>query len=136
MVQTPESVKSAPERPISSDLLRRQLQMLPADEIVALIRTLEPHILKAALRPKIPSADKRNNQRNRTLHSGKIIYNNQASVIDCQIRDMSKSGCRVRVTNPAAIPDGFVLQVVGRGQQHSCAVSWRTAEELGVKFLD
>ena len=140
MVQQAVQAAAVTQPSAVSEALRQQLVSLPASEIIALLQCLDPQVLKAALRPKIPSADgsadKRRAPRNRTLRTGKIIYNNQMCVIDCLIRDISLTGCRVRVPNPGMIPDRFALQGAADGDRRNCTVSWRTADELGLKFLD
>ena len=118
--------------------LLKQLRLLTATETLAILRNLDPALLKAAFQPDaVPSEDngnKRRGPRHRTLRSGKIIYNNQSCILDCLIRDISSTGCRIRVANPGMVPNHFVLQVIGTNQKHDCDICWRTAQELGVRF--
>ncbi len=118
--------------------LLAQLRLLPATEALLVLKSLDPALLKTALQPDDTlledKANRRGSRRNRTLRSGKIIYNNQMCVLDCLIRDISLTGCRIRVANPGMVPSRFVLQVIGTNQKHDCDICWRTAQEIGVKF--
>lgn len=113
----------------------RTLTSLPVDALVRVLRSVHEDLLKQALAPEAGS-EKRGHTRHRTLRSGKIIYNNQACVVDCQIRDMSESGCRVRVASTASLPKHFEIQITGLKEKRLCEVKWRSPQELGLQFVD
>lgn len=72
--------------------------------------------------------------RRRTLKSGKIVFNDQKSVIDCTIRNLSETGCQIVVSNLIDIPDDFDLHLTSSGEKYQCGIIWRKANEAGVKF--
>jgi len=82
------------------------------------------------------AAERRHDPRVKNLRRGKVIYNNEMSVVDCDIRDMSEGGCRVHVETTLGIPDYFELRVVNSHIQHDCTVVWRKADTLGLAFTD
>jgi len=80
------------------------------------------------------SDENRSELRRRTLKGGKIIFNDQQSVLDCTIRNLSKTGCRIIVANQIDIPSDFELHLPGSGEKYQCQIIWRKQLEAGVKF--
>ena len=72
--------------------------------------------------------------RRRTLKGGKINFNSLQSVLDCTIRDLSKTGCRIIVPSQADFPDEFELHLPGSDEKFQCQIIWRKHYEAGVKF--
>jgi len=72
--------------------------------------------------------------RRRTLKSGKIVFNDNKSVLDCTIRNLSETGCQIIVTNNIDIPAAFELHLLSSGEKYQCEIIWRKASEAGVKF--
>jgi len=56
-------------------------------------------------------AEKRKAARSRTLLGGVIAFNNRASTMDCQVRNLSTGGAKVTFSNTATVPDQFDLQI-------------------------
>lgn len=112
----------------------RQLTSLPVDALVRVLRSVHEDLLMQALASQ-GNSGKRSRARQRTLRSGKIVYNNQTCVMDCQIRDMSEGGCRVRVASTASLPRHFDIQITGMKERRLCEVKWRSPQELGVQFI-
>lgn len=123
----------------TESILVDMLQTLPADTIIRSLRTLHRELLEQALAPEpTPGASlhgKRGEVRQRALRSAKVIYNNRSCIVDCQIRDLSRGGCRIRIANSASIPAVFELQITGVPEIRLCEVRWRNATEVGVKFV-
>lgn len=126
--------------PADEEIIIQQFAALSAAAISRLLRSLDENVLKQVLGElhDLPGGgkSKRELARQRVLRSGKIIYDNRSCLIDCQIRDMSISGCRVRVANTLNLPGHFELQIIGVAQPRLCGVRWRTPSELGLQFLD
>jgi hypothetical protein len=76
--------------------------------------------------------DHRQHPRLRTLKSGKIVFNQKSSVLDCTIRNLSRTGACLQVADPAGIPQSFEL-LVG-GVSRACQISWRVGTRIGVIF--
>lgn len=132
------------------NLILRTLQALPPDQIHAVLRQLDPRLLLDALQsslpqqsPAVPKHDASPAARSekhgapmRVLKSGKLIYNNSNSVVDCQIREISESGCRIRVENSMGIPEHPMLQILDGKTKRQCQVAWKKLEEIGLEFID
>jgi PilZ domain len=82
--------------------------------------------------------ERRRSPRQRRLNGAKIVFNNNASVIECVVRDVSPEGARLLVASPVGIPDFFELRIDrnGNGERHRSKVVWRSHDRIGVIFLD
>jgi hypothetical protein len=80
------------------------------------------------------SGDSRASPRRRRLNGAKIVFNNNASVIDCVVRDISPQGARIRVASPIGIPDRFDLRIDRSGTTYPSKVAWRSNDQIGVTF--
>lgn len=70
----------------------------------------------------------------RTLKSGKVVFNDGNSVVDCVVRDLSESGAKLKVVSIVGIPDHFSLALEGERNGRACSIAWRKGSELGVTF--
>jgi hypothetical protein len=58
-----------------------------------------------------------------------------ALVTPCALRDISITGARIAVSDPAGIPDEFVLLLTKNGRvRRSCSLVWRGETNIGVRF--
>jgi hypothetical protein len=78
---------------------------------------------------------RRGAERRKTLLTGKVVFNDMASVFDCVVRDMSETGARLKLAAPVQVPPVFGLRLTD-GRYYRCKVRRRAALELGVEFLD
>ncbi|PLX41061.1 MAG: pilus assembly protein PilZ, partial [Hyphomicrobiales bacterium] len=62
-------------------------------------------------------------------------YNNRMSVNDCQVRDMSETGCKIKMDSLIGVPNYFTLHILNGDVKHECEVVWRKADMMGVKYL-
>jgi hypothetical protein len=79
-----------------------------------------------------PSANKTIRDRHRILKAGKIVFSQGGSVIDCTVRNVSRSGAMLNVESAVAAPQEFELHWDGNVRR--CTVVWRKVASLGVKF--
>ena len=118
-----------------------QQQAQPASQAAARTQQQAQSVPQAAA-PQQPvqsepqSADQRQAERTGTLRGGKIVYNNKMCVSDCQVRDISDTGCRVTVESSAGIPDHFMLHILNGDVKRECEVAWRRSDMLGLRFID
>lgn len=77
--------------------------------------------------------DKRAAPRLRQLKQGRIIFNNQRSVISCIVRNCSKSGAQVSVGEAHLIPSAFELAIGSETPRPAHRV-WVKASAIGLKF--
>jgi hypothetical protein len=75
----------------------------------------------------------RDNQRLRQYKAAKLVFNDDQSVIDCVLRDLSSTGARVKVDVMADFPEELVLKI-SNGVTYSADVMWRRGDELGLHF--
>lgn len=80
-------------------------------------------------------ADRRSQVRKKVNNSGKVIYNDSQSMIDCTILDLSEGGAKIEFPNRQVLPRTFVLQL-GDGSVTRCEVRWAKDTFFGVRFLD
>jgi hypothetical protein len=80
-------------------------------------------------------AEKRKNARSRTLLGGVIAFNNRASTMDCQVRNLSTGGAKVTFSNTAVVPDQFDLKIARQERSFRARMIWRAPNEAGVVFL-
>ena len=76
----------------------------------------------------------RQSQRQRTLKGARIVFNDARSTIECTVRNLSAGGAQLRVQSVIGIPEAFELRL-SDDTKHACAVAWRKASELGVRFV-
>ena len=80
--------------------------------------------------------ERRANPRQRRLNVAKIVFNNNASVIDCVVRDVSPEGAQLLVASSIGIPDSFDLRIARNDAHHPSKVAWKSNDRIGVIFLD
>lgn len=78
--------------------------------------------------------ERRATPRQRRLNAAKIVFNNNSSVIDCIVRDLSPHGARLVVASPVGIPEQFDLRIDRNGMCHPSKVTWRANDQIGVSF--
>ena len=55
--------------------------------------------------------------------------------LKCQMLDVSELGARLRVGDPKAAPEVFLL-ILDRGLARWCQVAWRSDIEIGIRFVE
>ena len=81
-------------------------------------------------------ADKRTNLRKPLWYPAKIDCRDGSAIRDCQLRDISVTGARIKIDMLNDLPNEFVLLLAQIGKPHRrCHVVWQTATEAGVQFL-
>ena len=78
-------------------------------------------------------SERRQDKRRKTLKSAKIIFNNNRSVFDCAVRDLSETGAKLALGDLLPLPSHFKL-VMHNGMSRDCEVIRHTGREIGVKF--
>lgn len=76
---------------------------------------------------------KRQTVRNRCLRSAKVVFHNRRYQVNCQIRDESHSGMKLRLLGDVAVPDRFELLIESKEELLPVAVRWRSDLEIGVE---
>lgn len=123
---------------LSEEQILQLVGKLPANQLArALDQKLNPAGVAPLPQARVPQepGENRGAQRSKTLRAGKIIYNGKMSVNDCEIRNLSTTGCRVTVESIAGIPDHFTLHIVNGDVRHECHVAWRQSNVMGLEFI-
>lgn len=55
--------------------------------------------------------------------------------LKCQMLDVSEFGARIRVGDPKAAPQEFLI-LLDKGLARWCQVVWRSDIEIGIKFVE
>ena len=79
--------------------------------------------------------ERRQFQRKKTIFSGKIVFNNLYSTLDCRICDASKEGMGLRMPNTLGFPDHVRIMVDRDGSMFNADVKWRKAGRLGIQIV-
>lgn len=74
-------------------------------------------------------------QRLRTGRSGRIVFDEGRSVVDCRVRDLSPHGARLLVASVTGVPDRFMLKMPERSWK-ACRIVWKGTDDMGVVFVD
>jgi len=73
-------------------------------------------------------------RRLRTLKGARAVSKDHRSTWDCVVRDLSPGGARLKIANPAVLPESFDLQLTDENLLIPCVVVWRKSFEVGVRF--
>jgi len=85
--------------------------------------------------PMSSQKDKRKFPRRDLWYPAKIDLGGGLAPRDCQLRDVSVTGARIKLEKLNDLPQEFVLLLADIGRPHRhCRVVWRNATEAGVKF--
>ena len=103
------------------------------------LNALDPNFLFSALQslhsPPGETSESRGAVRRRVVLGAKIIFNGRMSVVDCQISDISATGCKLKVQSSAHIPNRFTLVFNASNISRECEIAWRNENAMGVLFL-
>lgn len=75
-------------------------------------------------------------QRLRTYLWAKISFDASYCVVDCLVRDLSRNGAKLSLSETAILPGYFDLIVPQKGWKLRVELVWRDTDRVGVAFLD
>ena len=78
--------------------------------------------------------DQRQSQR-RAIEHTVFMATGLTAPLKCQMLDISETGARLRVADPRAAPQEFLI-VLTQGLRRWCRVMWRSDTEIGIQFID
>ena len=85
--------------------------------------------------PITQATERRRERRQRVLRQAKILINGRSTIIDCNVRDLTASGARLRVDSYFAVPAEFDLAIVGTGITRRVTTRWQIGRDIGVEFV-
>ena len=123
-------------------LLLAQISQLPEEAVLRMLQSFPEPLLRKALAAQAQPiravhegpGERRAEPRRKVLRGGRVMDQHGATLVEVQVREISESGCRIWSRTPAAVPDRFVIRIVGVDRQRQCEVRWREGEELGLSF--
>jgi hypothetical protein len=71
--------------------------------------------------------------RHRVLKAGKIVFDDWRA-IDCQVRDISDTGAKIRIESTASLPHKFRLLIVADNTIRPVQIAWKLHNTIGVAF--
>jgi PilZ domain len=78
--------------------------------------------------------ERRRRPRNAVLKSAKILLDDESSLIDCTVRNLTSDGACLSFDTTIPAPQSFALSFDGFRSAHTCRVAWRKTDSLGVCF--
>lgn len=81
-----------------------------------------------------PTENRRVLPRLRVLKGAKIVSMNFQSVVDCKVRDLTKTGAKIICGDQAAVAGAFRFLLLGDNTIRDARVIWRRGDELGIEF--
>jgi hypothetical protein len=84
--------------------------------------------------PGAARAERRKAARRPTYLEAAILEPQQGRISNCQVNNISRTGAKVSISDAAAIPPVFWLQISGDANLRYCADVWRKDRSIGVDF--
>jgi PilZ domain len=74
----------------------------------------------------------------------RIEWNSAATLYDrrsrrarpCIVVNFSNGGAKIAGVRPQTVPDEFILRITPHSPPRKCHVVWRSADAIGVEFID
>jgi 2-succinyl-5-enolpyruvyl-6-hydroxy-3-cyclohexene-1-carboxylate synthase len=80
------------------------------------------------------AAQRRFAKRQRVLKAAKIVLDDWRA-LDCQLRDVSQTGAKIRVDNVTMVPHKFRLYFASDNSIRDVQVAWKHNDQIGVAFV-
>ncbi len=74
-------------------------------------------------------------ERSRSILGATIVYNNRNSTIECQIRNISRSGAKLSISHSVGLPEEFDVEVPQKGKTYRARLCWRDEFSAGIEFI-
>jgi hypothetical protein len=79
--------------------------------------------------------DQRRDIREPRLKTGKIVFNNRNSTMDCKLKNLSLQGAKLNCVNTLGLPEEFEIQVPGAIERRWARKVWQRYDEIGIELL-
>jgi len=81
------------------------------------------------------AVNRRRSVRRAIGYRARIVASDGSWTRDCRVLDVSQSGAKLAIDQPAELPSDFILALSERGAaMRRCHVVWTAEREIGVKF--
>ncbi len=92
-------------------------------------------VVTAEPQTRSTAGEQRGDRRVRTrLHDGVIAEQRGRAIVDCRIRDRSRTGARLQLDQDLPLPRSFLLTDVACRAQFSATLIWQVGRDAGVKL--
>ena len=81
-------------------------------------------------------AESRGEARQKVLRRGKITWQSGNFEIECQVRDLSTTGAKLRLAGDVTTPSCFTITIYPENITKMAQVCWRDELTLGVQFIE
>jgi hypothetical protein len=78
--------------------------------------------------------ERRRLTRHVVMKPAKIGFDDQSSLVDCIVRDLSSGGACLQFPAPLQTSESFELSLDNFRSTRACRVAWRQTDRLGVCF--
>lgn len=119
--------------PVAANAQPHQMQSAPAQHLVSAPVGSD---LVSHQHQQVGGQEQRYTLRRKVLKGCKIIFNNNSSIFDGVIVDISETGAKLKVTNASYIAKQFTLRAVQGNFEKNCEIQWRNKDFIGVNFSD
>lgn len=82
------------------------------------------------------TTERRKTPRQRTLLSGRVVFNQRRATLDCVVRNFSDAGALILLSDAVALPAAFDLEIDHKQRSYGARVRWRNGERIGLDFQD
>jgi PilZ domain len=76
--------------------------------------------------------ERRRSERRRTYLSGRIVFNERSSTLDCLVRNLSRNGAMLKFSEPMVPRHAIDLCILSRAESLRARVVWRDGARVGV----
>lgn len=77
--------------------------------------------------------DRRGSPRQRVFRKAKV-HCVRGVYLSCQVRDISESGTRIRLSSAQALPKDISFEIDSVDLRRAAQVSWQIGKEVGIEF--
>ena len=81
-----------------------------------------------------PSVERRARARSRSFKHAKILFNENKSIYDAVLKNVTAYGATLTVNLTEQLPEAFNLYLVNEDFTVPCQVRWRRSDSVGVAF--
>lgn len=80
--------------------------------------------------------DDRSEPRQKVHQQGLVVYAGQEQGVECEIRDLTPAGAKLRLGDDVTVPSCFNLTILPENTSKTAQVCWRDERELGIQFIE
>jgi hypothetical protein len=79
--------------------------------------------------------ERRSAPRQKSFIRGLVFFNRRQSTIDCTIREFSRTGARLAVSDLALLPAAYEVYIPSKNEYFKANTKWHRGNEVGVAWV-